>query len=189
MRTTYGISALALTAALAIAPIAAKADLSLTQTATIAAAVDAAMQTGQTGKLQTLLSQLTTASPDDAGAITDVVAQEISKVAANSPTTVIAGTESTIAEAVTTSAIVAIVAAAPGQAGTVLAEAQANLTNDLTVAAVTATQTALAPAAGGNNQAALRNDVNNLVAALKTLVNQIIQTAEQARRSTASPSA
>jgi hypothetical protein len=189
MRTTYGISALALTAALAIAPIAAKADLSLTQTATIAAAVDAAMQTGQTSKLQALLTELTTASPNDAGAITDVVAQEIVKDAAAAPTTVIAGTESTIAEAVTNSAIVAIVAAAPGQAGTVLAEAQTALTPDLAVAAVTATQTALAPAAGGNNNnAALRNDIKALVSDLKALVTQIVQTAEQARRSTASPS-
>lgn len=188
MRTTYGISALALTAALAIAPIAAKADLTLTQTASIAAAVDAAMQTGQTSALQTLLTQLTTANPNDAGAITDVVAQEITKDAASSSTTtVIAGTETTIAEAVTNSAIIAIVAAAPGQAGTVLAEAQANLSSDLTVAAVTATQTALAPAAGGSN-AQLRNDIKTLVADFKALLTAIIQTAEQARRSTASPS-
>jgi hypothetical protein len=188
MRFNYGISALALTAALAVAPFAAKAELSLTQTATIAAAVDAAMSTGDTGKLTALLTQLTTANPNDAGAITDVVAQQISKDAANATTALIAGTESTVAEAVTSSAIVAIVAAAPGQAGTVLAEAQTNLTPDLTVAAVTATQTALAPAAGGNNQQQIRNDIKALVADLKALVQVIVQTAEAARRQTASPS-
>ena len=120
--------------------------------------------------------------------MTDVVAAEITKDAAANAGATIEGSTTTIAEAVTTASIVAIVAAAPGQAGTVLAEAQSNLSPDLIVAAVTATQTALAPAAGGNNQAALRNDVNNLIAAIKTLVTQIIQTAEQARRSTASPS-
>jgi|SRR5579859_23146 len=190
MRTTHGISALALTAALAVAPIAAKAELTTAQSAAISAAVDTAMSSGDTGKLQALLSQLTTANPNDAGAITDVVAQQISKDAASATAALIAGTETTVAEAVTSSAIVAIVAAAPGQAGTVLAEAQTNLSADLTVAAVTATQTALAPAAGGNNIGQqVRNDAKALVADLKALVQTIVQTAEQARRSTASPSA
>ena len=188
MRFNYGISALALAVTLSVAPFAAKAELKTDQTARITAAVDAAMKSGETGKLAAVLAEISAANPNDAGAVTDLVAAQITKDAAANAGATIEGSTTTIAEAVTTASIVAIVAAAPGQAGTVLAEAQTNLSPDLVVAAVTATQTALAPAAGGNNQAALRNDVNNLIAAIKTLVTQIIQTAEQARRSTASPS-
>lgn len=189
MRTTYGISALALTAALAIAPIAAKAEISKKESAAVVDAVSTAMKTGDTAQLQKLLSDLATVNPNDAGAITDLVAAEISKDAAANPGATIAGSTTTIAEAVTSSSIIAIVAAAPAQAGTVLAEAQTNLSPDLVVAAVTATQTALAPAAGGNNNQQIRNDIRALVADLKALVQVIVQTAEQARRSTASPSA
>lgn len=190
MRINNSFSGFVLAAAVIAAPLAVKAEVTADQTTSIIAAVDAAMANGQTGKLQALLTQLATANPADAGAITDVVAQEITKDAATATTELIAGTETTTAEAVTSASILALVTAAPGQAGTVLAEAQTNLSSDLTVAAITATQTALAPAAGGNNnQAAIRNDLKALVSDLKALVQAIIQTAEQARRSTASPTA
>lgn len=187
MRIKYGISALALVAALS-APIAAKAALSNDQTAAIKAAVDTAMQSGDTGKLQTLIASAATANQADAGAITDLVAAEINAAQAANPGATLAGSTTTIAEAVTTASITAIVAAAPSQAGTVLAEAQTTLSPDLVVAAVTATQTALAPAAGGNQaQQQIRADVKAIATDLKQVLSLITQIAEIARRSTASP--
>jgi len=186
MRFKYGICALALTAALS-APMMAKAALKDDQTVAIKAAVDAAMASGDTGKLQALLSTMTAASPNDAAAITDAATNEITKDMAANPTATLPGSTTLIAEAVTTATITSIIAAAPAQAGTVLAEAQTTLTADLQVAAITATQAALAPAAGGNQQQ-IRNDVKALVSDFKQLLQVIIQTAEVARRKTASPS-
>jgi len=186
MRFKYGICALALTAALS-APMMAKAALTSDQTAQIQAAVDTAMADGNTGKLQALLATMATASPNDAAAITDAATNQITKDMAANPSATLPGSTTTIAEAVTSATITSIIAAAPAQAGTVLAEAQTTLSADLQVAAVTATQAALAPAAGGNQQQ-LRNDIKLLVADFKQLLQVIIQTAEVARRKTASPS-
>jgi hypothetical protein len=189
MRINYGIGALALAAAIVVMPFAAKAELTTEDTAKIKAAVDTAMKTGETGKLAELLTKITTANPDDAGAITDIVAQQISTDAAANPGATLENSTTTIAEAVTTTSVISIVAAAPGQAGTVLAEAQTNLSPDLIVAAVTATQTALAPAAGGppngNNGNGNGNGNNNNA----NNGPPTSATAEIPRRITASPSA
>lgn len=189
MRITYGISALALVAALS-APIAAKAALTADQTAQIQAAVDAAMADGNTGKLQALLTSLATSNPNDAAAITDAATQQIVKDMAANPTATLPGSTTTIAEAVSTATVTSIVAAAPAQAGTVLAEAQSTLSADLQVAVVTATQAALAPAAGGkqNNAGAVVAGIAKLLGDNKSLLQTLIQTAETPRRSTASPS-
>ena len=56
MRFTYGICAVALAVTLSVAPFAAKAELKTDQTARITAAVDAAMKSGETGKLAAVLA-------------------------------------------------------------------------------------------------------------------------------------
>ena len=184
MQFKYGMSALALVAALS-APIAAKAALTADQTTQIQAAVDAAMTNGDTGKLQALLTTLTTTNPNDAAAITDAATNQITKDLAANPTATVAGSTTTIGEAVTSATITSIIAAAPAQAGLVLAEAQTTLTADLQVAAITAAQAGLAPAAGGNKQQnQIRNELKVVIADLKQLVQLVAQIE---KRITASP--
>lgn len=187
MNLKYGICAVALAVTASVAPLSAQAALKDSETAAIKAAVDAAMKTGETGKLQALLAATVSANSADAGAVTDLVTQQIVADMAANPSATVPGSTTTIAEAVTTSSINSIVAAAPQQAGTVLGEAQTILTGDLQVAAITATQTALTPAAGGNNNQN-RGNANQLVADIKQLLQVLVQTAEIPRRSTASPS-
>jgi hypothetical protein len=185
MRINYGICATVFAAALFAAPLVAKAELSKKQSDAIVAAVDSAMKTGDTSKLQAVLAEAVLANPTDAGAVAALAAQEITKDDAANPGATIEGSTTTIAEAVTTSAVIAIVSTAPSESGNVLGELQANLSPDLTVAAVTATQAALAPAAGGGNN--LASEIRQLVADFKALLTTIIQTAELAQRSSASP--
>lgn len=174
-----------LTAALIVyagAPVMAHAELSGQQKTQITAAVDAAMSTGDTGPLQALLTTIVKASPDDAAAVATQAIDEIQKVQAANPGQTLDGSTTTIAEAVTTATVVAIVSAAPGQAGNVSdAVAQADLPSDLLA---TALQAALSPAAGGTPQ----QNANGGNGTGNTGFNPVSQTAEIPRRITASPS-
>jgi hypothetical protein len=91
---------------------------------------------------------------------------------------------------VTLVTVTTLIAAAPSEAGSVLAATQSGLPDALQAVAIAAAQGSLAPAAGGNNntQQALRNDISQLTKAFQTLLQQITNTAEIPRRSTASPS-
>ena len=191
MRMKYGLCALALLACVSLAPLAAKADLTADQTAAIQSAVDTAMKSGDASALKTVLTQLVTANQNDAGAAATVAMQQIANDVAANPslaTTAGAAAVTSIADSVTSSVVTAIVTAAPSQAGNVLAAAQSALPASQTQTAVTATQQALAPAAGGpGQQQQIAQDIRNITQSLQNLVNSLIQTAEQARRSTASP--
>jgi len=149
------------------------------------AAIRSALSSGNTTQLQATLAAMVAADPSKAG---DIAAAASQAIAAAISQGVTSNTE--IEEAVTTVTVTALVAAAPSEAGSVLAAMQSTLPDTLQSVAVAAVQSSLAPAAGGNNnvQQALRNDVSQLTRAFQTLVQQIINTAEIPRRSTASPS-
>jgi hypothetical protein len=149
------------------------------------AAIRSALSSGNTTQLQATLAAMVAADPSKAG---DIAAAASQAIAAAISQGVTSNTE--IEEAVTTVTVTALVAASPSEAGSVLAAMQSTLPDTLQGVAVAAVQSSLAPAAGGNNnvQQALRNDVSQLTRTFQTLVQQIINTAEIPRRSTASPS-
>jgi hypothetical protein len=177
-----GFSALALLLGISLAPMMAGAALPDDLAAALTSAVDSAMVAGNTEPLQQLLTTDTLKDTNQAADLMTLVANEVMKDAAVNPGATVAGSTTTIAEAVVTASVTAIVAAAPGQAGAVLAAAQTSLSPDLQVAAVTATQSALAPAAGGATANA--TGVNPNASPLPTTTSQ---TAEVPRQSTASP--
>jgi len=149
------------------------------------AAIRSALSSGNTMQLQATLTAMVAADPSKAGDIAAAASQAIAAAISQGVTS-----NPEIEAAVTTVTVTTLVAASPSEAGSVLAAMQATLPDDLQGVAVAAVQSSLAPAAGGNNniQQALRNDVSQLTRAFQSLVQQIINTAEIPRRSTASPS-
>lgn len=147
------------------------------------AAVRGALSSGNTTQLQATLAAMAAADPSKAGDIAAAAFQAIAAAIAQGVTT-----NAEVEAAVTSVTVTTLVAAAPAEAGAVLAAAQMGLSDALQEVAIAAAQESLAPAAGGNNNGqALRNDVAQLQRAFQALVQQIINTAEIPRRSTASP--
>ena len=152
---------------------------------TLTAAVRAALSTGNTAPLQATLAVMVAADPSKTGDIANAATLAIA-TAVSQGVTADADTQA----AVTTATVTALIAADPAEAGSVLAAAQTNLPDSLQTVAIVAAQSSLAPAAGGGQQFAQNagNGVRQLTQTFQSIVQQIINTSEIPRRSTASPS-
>ena len=165
--------------------------------ASAAQAVANAVASGNTTNLQATINAIVSSSPDQAAnvvaaALTAASSAPSAEAPAAATAAAAAPASASVAAAVTTAVVAGATAASPANAGAVLAVVQSTVPASLQATAITATQMALAPAAGTPTAAPTptvtapgTNPINQTPA---TVVNQIQQTSEVPRRSTASPS-